>query len=117
MTFREDQGKEEPDAEEMFEEPAKKKRRGAYFKEINMRTLLRKTRAKVSGYRIPDALELTTRQKANELIKNPNWVNEAMRKIHGGENAAEGHGEAIDDEEAVSDDGADRADDDVDEDD
>jgi RNA polymerase II-associated factor 1 len=69
------------------------------------------------GYRIPDALELTTRQKANELIKNPNWVNEAMRKIHGGENAAEGHGEAIDDEEAVSDDGADRADDDVDEDD
>jgi hypothetical protein len=56
MTFREDQGKEEPDAEEMFEEPAKKKRRGAYFKEINMRTLLRKTRAKVSE---PEILWLT----------------------------------------------------------
>ncbi len=48
MTFVEEEGKEEEDTE-MFGEPPRKKRKGVYYKDIFFRTLLRKTRALVSG--------------------------------------------------------------------
>ena len=38
------------DAEEVFGERPKRRRKGVYFNQITMRTLLRKTRAKVSAY-------------------------------------------------------------------
>ncbi|WVQ82129.1 hypothetical protein IAT38_004257 [Cryptococcus sp. DSM 104549] len=114
----EDAGEEE---EDMFgEEPAKKKRKGVYYKEISYRTVLRKTRAKVDtrddiwdkgrvGFRKPNGREEEVRQVAREQVTDPTWANEELRKIHGGENMAEGQGEAIDDEETDVDEGAMRA--------
>jgi len=99
---------------------AKKRRGGAYFKEIGMRTLLRKTRAKRwgeeearsdnwdktrIGYRLPDHDEQEMRKAAAAQITDPLWISEQMRALRG-ENMAEGQGEAIDDEEPPDDEGA-----------
>ena len=63
------------------------------------------------GYRLPQGGELLNREEAKESITDPNWINEELRKMRGGENAANGLGEIGLDEEAE------RAAEDVDEDD
>ncbi|KAK4688807.1 RNA polymerase II-associated factor 1, partial [Tremellales sp. Uapishka_1] len=111
------------------DEPARKKRKGVYFKEISMRTLLKKTRAQGEdderkdiwsnpriGYRIPDEEEVEHRMRSNGQVSDPLWVDQEMRRLQGGENFAEGQGEAIDDEEAPLDEGAIRAEQDEDDD-
>lgn len=49
MAFREETSADEAGAEGIFDEPMKKRRKGVYYNNIGMRTLLRKTRAKVSS--------------------------------------------------------------------
>jgi len=49
VTFREEESEEGHDGDDVFDEPSRRKRKGVFFKEINVRTLLRKTRAKVSA--------------------------------------------------------------------
>jgi RNA polymerase II-associated factor 1 len=46
---------------------------------------------------------------ASTQVRHPLWANVELRRLHGGENMAEGQGEAIDDEEPPMDEGADRA--------
>ncbi|WWD19106.1 hypothetical protein CI109_103564 [Kwoniella shandongensis] len=106
-----------------------KRRKGVYYKQITFRTLLRKTRAKVEtrgdlwdktrvGFRIPEEREVEDRQTARGQVQDPTWASAELRRLHGGDNMAEGQGEAIDDEELV-DEGAQQAEaalDDVDED-
>nr|XP_031859927.1 uncharacterized protein CI109_004534 [Kwoniella shandongensis]KAA5526999.1 hypothetical protein CI109_004534 [Kwoniella shandongensis] len=110
-----------------------KRRKGVYYKQITFRTLLRKTRAKRRGevetrgdlwdktrvgFRIPEEREVEDRQTARGQVQDPTWASAELRRLHGGDNMAEGQGEAIDDEELV-DEGAQQAEaalDDVDED-
>jgi len=114
------------------EGPARKKRKGAFVKELFMRTLLRKTRAKRRGevetrgdqwdrlrvgFRVANQDEQDERSSVQEQVTDPTWANEALRRIHGGDNMAEGQGEAIDDEELPPDEGAEKAEQDAEEDD
>lgn len=69
------------------------------------------------GFREPQIGELKGREEKKQSVIDPSWVNDQLRGIQGGENMAEGQGEAIDDEEIGVDEGAERAEDDVDEDD
>ncbi|KAK8854750.1 hypothetical protein IAR55_003489 [Kwoniella newhampshirensis] len=105
--------------EESEDERPNRKRKGVYYKEITFRTLLRKTRAKTRvGFRIPEEREVEDRQRGRGQVLDPAWASAELRRLHGGDNMAEGQGEAIDDEELV-DEGAQRAEaevDDVDED-
>lgn len=132
VSFGEDDMEKDYNADEVFNEPLSKKRKGVYYKELHIKTLLRKTRAKRRGvverrgdlwdktrigYRLPQGGELLNREEAKESITDPNWINEELRKMRGGENAANGLGEAIDDEEIGLDEEAERAAEDVDEDD
>nr|KIR84867.1 RNA polymerase II-associated factor 1 [Cryptococcus tetragattii IND107] len=109
------------EGEESDNEPAAKKRKGVYYKEINFRTLLRKTRTKPHdegdgqsdrwdksrvGFRLPSQADIDHRDEAKSQVADPTWANEELRRIHGGDNMAEGQGEAIDDEEVEVDEGA-----------
>ncbi|RSH88788.1 hypothetical protein EHS25_003016 [Saitozyma podzolica] len=123
VAFIEDEGGDE-------ERPAKR-RKGAMYKPLPMRALLRKTRARRDeestradvwdkarvGYRVPTHDEVAEREKENSQITDPYWANEELRRLHGGENMAEGQGEAIDDEELPMDEGAERAEDEAEKDD
>ncbi|ODO06789.1 hypothetical protein I350_04148 [Cryptococcus amylolentus CBS 6273] len=110
------QEEESQHVDENDERPAKK-RKGVYYKEINFKTLLRKTRSKANdrwdkgriGFRKPNETDAELRRKGRSRVADPGWANEQLRAIHGGENMAEGQGEAIDDEEDEPDDGALRA--------
>nr|ODN89022.1 RNA polymerase II-associated factor 1 [Cryptococcus depauperatus CBS 7841] len=111
---------QEEDHNDDMEGPAQKKRKGVYYKEINFKTLLRKTRIKRRedddqsdrwdksrvGFRKPNKNELEAREKAKVQVIDPTWTNEQLRLLHGGENLAEGLGEAIDDEKIGLDEGA-----------
>ncbi|OXH09900.1 RNA polymerase II-associated factor 1 [Cryptococcus neoformans] len=109
------------EGEESDNEPATKKRKGVYYKEINFRTLLRKTRTKPHdevdgqsdrwdksrvGFRLPSQADIAHRDEAKSQVADPTWTNEELRRVHGGDNMAEGQGEAIDDEEVGVDEGA-----------
>ena len=48
VSFGEDDMEKDYNADEVFNEPLSKKRKGVYYKELHIKTLLRKTRAKVS---------------------------------------------------------------------
>ena len=48
VTFQEDTEVADDNANEVFDESPRKRLKGVYYKDIHMRTLLRKTRAKVS---------------------------------------------------------------------
>ncbi|TYJ53407.1 hypothetical protein B9479_005954 [Cryptococcus floricola] len=61
------------------------------------------------GFRKPNETDAELRRKGRSRVADPGWANEQLRAIHGGENMAEGQGEAIDDEEDEPDDGALRA--------
>jgi RNA polymerase II-associated factor 1 len=54
---------------------------------------------------VADEDELARRQERGQQINDPGWVNEQLRILHGGDNQAEGQGEAIDDEELEGDEG------------
>ena len=43
--------------------------------------------------------EATEREELKSVVTDPSWVNEELRKIHGGGDAALGQGEAIDEDE------------------
>ncbi|WVQ74973.1 hypothetical protein IAR50_004581 [Cryptococcus sp. DSM 104548] len=115
VSFQEDVG--DVDGDDL--RPAKK-RKGVYYKEINFKTLLRKTRSKRRedldnqddrwdkgriGFRKPNETDAELRRKGRSQVTDPGWANEQLRAIHGGDNMAEGQGEAIDDEEDEPDDG------------
>ncbi|ODN82326.1 RNA polymerase II-associated factor 1 [Cryptococcus wingfieldii CBS 7118] len=61
------------------------------------------------GFRKPNETDAELRRKGRSRVADPGWANEQLRAIHGGENMAEGQGEAIDDEQDEPDDGALRA--------
>jgi len=99
LTFVEET-KEDEDEDDMFgdEEPAKKKRKGVYFKDITMRTQLRKTRAKRSGeidaradtwdkarlaFREPYGEEAEERETRAKAVNDPSWVDEQLRARSG----------------------------------
>lgn len=51
------------------------------------------------GYRVAKEEERVERTRKVGQVADPNWINERLRALQGGENMAEGLGEAIDDEE------------------
>lgn len=53
------------------------------------------------GFRLPTQEEEQARETVRRQINDPSWINQELRRLHGGENMAEGEGEAIDDEEVV----------------
>ncbi|KAK1927244.1 RNA polymerase II-associated [Papiliotrema laurentii] len=85
-----------------IDERPSKRARGAYYKDINMRTSLRKTRVNGQeswdktrvGFRDAFEDEMDVRRKAAVKVSEPGWVNEQLREIRG-TNEAEGLGEAI----------------------
>lgn len=111
MTFVEE-AKEE-DEDDMFgdEEPARKKRKGVYVKEIFLRTQLRKTRALRRGsvhqrsdmwdkvcvgriiadlqvrvaFREQDAEEAQGREHADERMRDPGWIENRLASFSRGE--------------------------------
>lgn len=58
------------------------------------------------GFRLPSQADIDHRDEAKSQVADPTWANEELRRIHGGDNMAEGQGEAIDDEEVEVDEGA-----------
>lgn len=99
LTFVEEK-KDGEDEEDMFgdEEPAKKKRKGVYYKDITMRTQLRKTRAKRSGemdarsdmwdklrvaFRDPESEETEDRDARGKPVNDPRWTKDQLRDIRG----------------------------------
>jgi len=106
-----------------IDERPTKRRKGAYYKDVPMRTNLRKTKHKVGaedlfatsradgqdiqdevkwtktrvGFREEFEDEVQARERNSEQVTDSAWVSEQLRQIRG-TNAAEGMGEAIDDE-------------------
>ncbi|WRT68451.1 uncharacterized protein IL334_005427 [Kwoniella shivajii] len=115
---------QEAEEEEEEDQPAtKKKRKGVYYHEINFKTLLRKTRAKlrdqvavsadlwdkaIVGYRQPGKKEEKDREESKAQVADPTWANEELRRLRGGDNMAELQGEAIQDEDVELDEEAQR---------
>ncbi|EIW68189.1 hypothetical protein TREMEDRAFT_32136, partial [Tremella mesenterica DSM 1558] len=101
-----------------------KKRKGVLYNNIVMRSTVRKkikrTDEPESGehwnraniiFRQPKESEMEFHAEASEVIVDPHWANGELRRLHGGDNMAEGQGEAIDDEEDPIDEGAEAAED------
>lgn len=53
------------------------------------------------GFRLPSQADIAHRDEAKSQVADPTWTNEELRRIHGGDNMAEGQGEAIDEEVGV----------------
>lgn len=54
------------------------------------------------GYRLPDHEERESSKHLQDPIADPLWVDGELRRLRGGDNMAEGLGEAIDDEELAN---------------
>lgn len=80
------------------DEHAQKKRKGVYFKEIMMRSQLRKTRAQRRGdvnqradvwdkvrvaFRQPDEAEVSTRETAGKSVREQGWVEDQLEEMRG----------------------------------
>lgn len=118
-------GRGEKDVLLVIDERPTKRRKGAYYKEIQMHTALRKTRAQVRQIRVQDELdaddqggaeradqwdklrvgyrdslgnESSDREKGAGQIIDPAWTNEQLRQLRG-TNEAVGLGEAIEHDE------------------
>lgn len=114
LTFQEEEAEDEDDdmfgGEDEDDEPKRKRRKGVYYNPISFRTQLRKTRVAKRGhvetrgdnwdkirigFRQPDEDEVDERRAKERQVDEPDWVEEKLGELRGGDPGAEQMGEAI----------------------